>query len=123
MIASARIRSQWQEYPLVALPVLDILRKTTKDHKNANILRQQVGLFACPEARRIKRVRASDGSHPISERLRKELDAYYKQTEFGREVGWEAPKHSGNATSWGRWSTALLVEKLVANGTCIKGVR
>jgi len=119
MIASMPIKAQWEEYPLVPLSVLNILRQTTENHRNANILRKQVGIFACPEASGIKRINASDGSHALSERLQHELDNHYKQTEFGKRKEWEVPENSGNSTHWGQWSSALLIDKLISEGkTC-----
>ena len=115
MIASMPIKAQWEEYPLVSIPTLGILRKS-KGIKHGNVLRREVGLFACPEAKQIKRTRAGDGGHLLSERLRHELDEYYQQTEWGKRVEWEVPECSGNSLYWGRWSSALLIDKLMAGG-------
>jgi len=118
MIASQPIKARWVEYPLVALPILDVLRKARQGEllNNGNALRREVSDFACPEAIRINRRNLSDGSHPISDRLQQELKAHYKQTEYGKWVQWQVPNNSGNATGWGQWSMALLVEKLINEG-------
>ena len=123
MIAAMPARVQWCEYPLVSLPVLEIVRRTAKTYTDANVLREQVGKHACPEANQVKGSRGNDGGHPLSERLRKELGDRYKETEFGKLMEWEVPLHSANSTQWGRWSSALLVDKLIAGGAHIKGVR
>ena len=116
MIASQPIKAQWVEHPLVSLPVLDVLSRAQPVCRTGNILREEVSTLACPEASGIGRQKVSDGSHTISERLRLELDAHYKTTEFGKRVEWQVPEHSGNSTDWGKWSMALLVQKLISEG-------
>lgn len=114
MIASLPIKARWVEYPLVALPILDVLRRARPNEvlNNGNALRREVANYACSEAKHIKKQGVSDGYHPISERLQGELDTYYQETEFGRRVPWNVPDHSGNSTDWGKWGMALLVERL-----------
>jgi hypothetical protein len=115
MIASLPVKADKVEYPLVSLPVLDILRYT--HYLNGNLLRKHMSAYLNPWAAKVRpRVRVSDGYHVLSERLRKEMDTYYKMTEFGKHKEWEVPEHSGNSTMWGRWTTALLVEKLIDIG-------
>ena len=116
MLASMPLKAQWTEYPLVSLPILETLRRTKREGLTGNTLRQAVGMLACPEANHIQAIRSSDGSRPLSGRLRKELDTHYKETAFGKHQEWWVPPHSSNATDWGRWSTALLVDKLIAEG-------
>ena len=114
--ASQPIKAQWAEYPLVSLPILDILSQS-KGSANSNILRRQVGLYACPEAKRIKPSRDREGTSPISERLRQELDEHYQQTAFGQHREWQVPEYSGSSSGWCRWSSALLIDKLIEGGT------
>jgi hypothetical protein len=118
MIASMPIKGEWVEYPLVTLPILDALRRSTPSVKlnNGNALRRAVSEYAVPEAVGIKRRNSTDGYHDLSPRLTQELDGYYQDTEFGKRVEWEAPSHSGNSENWGRWSMALLTEKLIDSG-------
>lgn len=120
MIASQPIKAQWVEYPLVSLPILDVLRRTQPVCGIGNDLRREVSAFACPEAKHIERVNISDGSHPISGRLQLELDAHYKKTVYGQHVEWRVPNHSGSSTDWARWSVALLTQKLIDNGAQCK---
>jgi len=116
MLASMPFKARWVEYPLVSLAILEMLRQTERGNLTGNRLRQAVGMFACPEANRIQHVRVSDGSHPLSERLQQELDAHYKVTACGKRQEWEVPPNSGNFRGWGQWSTALLIDKLIAEG-------
>ena len=117
MIASMPFKAQWIEYPLISLAILEMLRQTERGNLTGNRLRQAVGMFACPEANDVyAATRYSDGNHPLSYRLRQELDTHYKQTAYGKRQEWEVPPNSGNYRAWGQWSTALLIDKLIAEG-------
>jgi len=120
MIASMPILSQFVEYPLVTLRILDALRRSNLNGMNGNELRRAVAKHLNPDVLNVKPcVYISDGYHPISERLRNELDDYYRSTDFGKIVKWTPPEHSGNSNDWGRWSVALLVDRMIKNGTRI----
>jgi hypothetical protein len=111
MIASMPIKATWAEYPLVSLPVMDMLRRVR--FENGNKLRKFMAAYMNPDAAKVRpRVRISDGYHKLSDRLREELNAHYQQTSYGQRVPWEVPNHSGNSVEWGKWSVALLIEKL-----------
>ena len=118
VMASLPARARWVEYPLVCTEVLDTLRRTSTLN-NGDILRRDVAFYASPETKHIRRKATHDRKHPISERMQRELDAYYKQTHWGQHVPWEVPTDSELSTEWGRWSTALMVEELIKHGVKI----
>jgi len=121
MLASMPIPTQWVEYPLVTVPILDVLRRVRVGEviNCGNALRREVAHHALPEAARIRPRGLNDGYHPLSGQLRRELDGYYQTTEFGKVVPWQVPEHSGNSGDWGRWSMALLLEELICSGVWV----
>lgn len=121
-IAAMPVRAQWVEYPLVSLPILDVLRHIEKQWTNGSALRRLVADYVVPKAVTIRRGPESDGGHPLSERLQAELDAHYRQTALGQRVPWIVPEHSGSQKAWGQWSMALLIDRLIAEGKRVEFV-
>jgi hypothetical protein len=117
-MAALPIDAEWQEFPLVATGVLDVLARTIPS--NGNDTRKAVAEYAMPEARGFPNRGLDDRKHPISDRLRRELDERYRATAFGQAVQWTPPTNSEFSTEWGRYSTAMLVEKLKGAGVDIR---
>jgi hypothetical protein len=117
-MAALPIDAEWQEFPLVATGVLDVLACTVLS--SGNEMRKAVAEYGMPEAKGIANPGLSDCKHQISDRLRHELDERYRATTFGQTVRWIPPTNSDFSTEWGRYSTAMLVEKLKEIGvSCI----
>jgi len=117
-MAALPIAAEWQEFPLVATGVLDVLARTVPSQGNA--MRKAVAEYALPEARDFPNPGLDDLKHPISERLRGELDERYRATFFGQAVQWNPPINSSFSIEWGRYSTAMLVEQLKAGGVDVR---
>jgi hypothetical protein len=118
VMASLPVMANWVEHPLVDNNILNNLRYI--DYKDGKKLRKDLANYMCPEAQNIKREGLHDRKHPISKRLRNELDSYYTSTYWGQKVPWHVPKDSELSTEWGKLSMALLVEDLRLWGKNIK---
>jgi hypothetical protein len=118
-MASLPVQAEWVEYPLVSLEVLNLIRQIKGDF-SGKTLREAVAHYACPEAKHIPNQGLDDRWHPLGSTLRKRLNEYYKSTYFGSRVNWLTPTDSNFSTEWGRWSIALLIEKLRAESVNVR---
>ncbi len=117
-MAALPIDAEWQEFPLVATGVLDVLTRIVPS--SGNEMRKAVAEYGMPEARQFPNPGLDDRKHPLSDRLRRELDERYRATAFGQVVQWIPPTNSEFSTEWGRYSTAILVERLCEGGIDVK---
>ncbi len=114
VMASLPVMADWVEHPLVSDVIINSIQNM--GYNDGKKLRMDLAHYMCPEAKNIKRRASHDRKHPISIRMQKELDEYYKQTYFGQKVPWNVPRDSEFSPDWGRWSLALLAEELIIRG-------